>query len=368
MVVLSAVGNASEQRDRLLAGATSPVDATYYLTGMAFAMVLFSALSGALQMTSEHRSRSIGLITIVAPKRTRVLGAKCLVAAGVGAAHGLFGVATAITTAKVALARYDIALPINGRIAGLGAGLVLLSSMAGVWGLCIGATVRGQVAALAGIVVWTTMVESALIHLFPDLGRWLPGGAQAAVVADPSLPERLARPGGAVLLLLWMALAAPPPFTCSAPETSERSEEFSMRILFLSGRWDAAGRFRRFAGFAPSAHHTDLAATAKAAGNDAVLVDAPGMHLADDVVHLVGQYAPDTVVVCGDSVPPELVAAIQTAFTVPVEVTEAGEESTSPAAGGNVELRFDSDGDIDDLRDALATAGAAGAEVTVPPF
>jgi hypothetical protein len=71
----------------------------------------------------------------------------------------------------------------------------------------VGSIVRAQVAALAGIVVWTTMVEAALLHLFPSVGRWLPGGAEAAVVADPSLPQRLSRPGGALLLLAWIAVA-----------------------------------------------------------------------------------------------------------------------------------------------------------------
>jgi hypothetical protein len=206
-VILSAVGNGSVQRDRLIAGSTSLSDAAYYLVGMGFAMVLFSALSGALQMTSEHRCRSIGLATLLAPDRTPVLWSKAVVAAGIGALHGLLAVGAAAISAKVAMARYDLSLPLDGRIVGLGAGLVLLCSLSSVWGVCIGAAVRTQVVALAGIAVWTAMVEATLIHLFPDVGRWLPGGAEAAVVADPSLPERLSRPGGTALLLVWMALA-----------------------------------------------------------------------------------------------------------------------------------------------------------------
>jgi hypothetical protein len=207
-VALSAAGNASVQRDRLLGGTTTLGSASYYLVGMAFAMVLFSALSGALQMTSEHRCRSIGLTTIVSPDRLSVLWAKTIVAAGIGLAQGVLGVAAALATSRIAMDRYGFALPLDGRTVGLAAGLVALCGLAGVWGLCVGAAVRGQVAALAGIVVWTTMVEAALLHLFPDVGRWLPGGAEAAVVADPSLPERFGRPGGAVLLLAWVAIVA----------------------------------------------------------------------------------------------------------------------------------------------------------------
>ena len=207
-VVLSVAGNASVQRHRMLAGTTTPADASYFLVGMGFAMVLFSALSGAWQITSEHRSRSIGLMTLVAPRRTPVLVAKGVVAAAVGAVHGLVGVAAALVTAKLAMAGYHLPLPLGGRMLALGAGLVAVSALAGPWGLFIGAVVRSPVASSAGIVVWTTMVEATLIHLFPTVGRWLPGGVQAAVVADPSLPQRLGPAEGAALLLLWVAGAA----------------------------------------------------------------------------------------------------------------------------------------------------------------
>jgi hypothetical protein len=207
-VALSTAGNASVQRDKVLTHASTLGEASYFLIGMAFAMVLFSALSGALQITSEHRVRSFGLMALVAPRRTPLLWAKAIVACGVGVFQGALGVAAAMVTARLSMARYGMTIPLDNRTVGLAAGLTALCGLAGVWGLFIGAAVRTQVAALAGIVVWTTMVEAAVLHLFPTVGRWLPGGAQAALVADPSLPQRLGRPGGGVLLTAWMALAA----------------------------------------------------------------------------------------------------------------------------------------------------------------
>jgi ABC-2 type transport system permease protein len=207
-VVLSVAGSASLQRHRLLAGTTTAAASAYFLVGMGFAMVLFSALSGAWQITSEHRTRSIGLAALVTPRRTPVLTAKAVVAAAVGALHGVVGVAAALVTAKVAMAGYGLPFPLGGRILWLCLGLVGLCALAGPWGVFVGTVVRGQVAAFAGIVVWTTMVEATVLHLYPVVGRWLPGGAEAAVVADPSLPQRLARPEGTVLLLLWLTGAA----------------------------------------------------------------------------------------------------------------------------------------------------------------
>jgi hypothetical protein len=207
-VALSTAGNAPVQRDKVLAHSSTLGDASYFLIGMAFAMVLFSALSGALQITSELRCRSFGLMALVAPRRTPLLWAKAVVAGVAGMIQGAVGVVVAIVTARLSMGRYGMTIPLDGRTAGLAAGLVLLCGLAGVWGLCIGALVRAQVAALAGIVVWTTMVEAAVIHLFPAVGRWLPGGAEASVVADPSLPQRLGRPGGGALLVAWTLLAA----------------------------------------------------------------------------------------------------------------------------------------------------------------
>jgi ABC-type transport system involved in multi-copper enzyme maturation permease subunit len=207
-VALSTAGNASVQRDKVLAHTTTLASASYFLVGMGFAMVLFSALSGALLITSEHRSRSFGLMALVAPSRTPLLWAKSIVAAGAGMAQGVLGVIVAIVTARLSMGRYDLTIPLDGRTVGLAVGLVLLCGLAGAWGLFIGAAVRAQVAAFAGIVVWMTMIEAAVLHLFPSVGRWLPGGAQAAIVADPSLPQRLGRPSGGVLLLGWMLLAA----------------------------------------------------------------------------------------------------------------------------------------------------------------
>src|SRR5687767_609358 len=102
-----------------------------------------------------------------------------------------------------------------------------------------------------------------------------------------------------------------------------------MRIVFLSGRWDAAGRFRRWAGLAPSAQLAELAAAANAAGHDAILVDEPGIHVADEIVRLVGQYEPDEVVICVNTLPSELIVSIRQGLAVPVLTVADGTDETA---------------------------------------
>jgi hypothetical protein len=46
------------------------------------------------------------------------------------------------------------------------------------------------------------------LHYFPSVGRWLLGGAQAAVLADPSVPDRLSRLAGSGVLIGWIVATA----------------------------------------------------------------------------------------------------------------------------------------------------------------
>ena len=47
----------------------------------------------------------------------------------------------------------------------------------GVIGVGVGALVRNQIAAVAGVLVWMLPVEQILISEYPAVGRWTPTGA-----------------------------------------------------------------------------------------------------------------------------------------------------------------------------------------------
>jgi hypothetical protein len=105
-----------------------------------------------------------------------------------------------------------------------------------------------------------------------------------------------------------------------------------MRIVFLHGRWDEAGRFRRWAGLAPSARHAEMAAVVAAAGHDTVLVYEPDVRDADGATRAVDRYEPDAVVVSADTVPAELIAAVDRAGGIPVVVTTSSDDAATVLA------------------------------------
>ncbi len=63
-------------------------------------------------------------------------------------------------------------------------------------GVCVGALVRNQIAAVVGALLWTVLAESLTVALLPQVGRWLPGGALAGVLQ--STPVR-----GGTYLPVW---------------------------------------------------------------------------------------------------------------------------------------------------------------------
>ena len=96
-----------------------------------------------------------------------------------------------------------------------------------------------------------------------------------------------------------------------------------MRIVFISGRYIHAGRHRKWAGLFPSARQAELAAAFAGQGHTPVLLADADVHLPIDIARLAWRQDPDAVVVCGDSVPAAVVAALRTS-PVAVVVTTAG--------------------------------------------
>jgi ABC-2 type transport system permease protein len=205
---LSLLGNVSVEHTKLVQGHTTPADASYFLIGLAFIMLLFSALGGVLLVTSEYRSRTMGLSVLVSPSRTPILVAKAKVSALIGALYGILAVGEAFALSAVAMSGRGDSFVVNARTFWLAVAIVPIVAVAGPWGTFVGTVVRPQLAAVIGTIVYVTMGEAAVLHYFPSVGRWLLGGAQAAVLADPSVPDRLGRLAGSGLLIGWIIATA----------------------------------------------------------------------------------------------------------------------------------------------------------------
>jgi hypothetical protein len=80
-------------------------------------------------------------------------------------------------------------------------------AMTAAWaaiGVGLGALVRNQVLAVIGLIVWAMVVDNLLRALVPAIGGYTPGGASAAVIADPA-EHVLGAAAGGLLLLAYVA-------------------------------------------------------------------------------------------------------------------------------------------------------------------
>jgi ABC-2 type transport system permease protein len=137
---------------------------------------------GILIMAGEFRHSTVTSTFLISPKRGRVVGAKLVAAA-------LVGFAIAVAAAALTLA---IAIPwlsskhVHVHFFSHNVGLVLLGGIGvtavyGAIGVGVGSLIRNQTAALAVALAWVLIVESLLVGFAPEIGRWIPGGAAAAL-------------------------------------------------------------------------------------------------------------------------------------------------------------------------------------------
>jgi len=166
-------------------------------------------LLGITISAGEDRHRTVLQTYLAQPRRGRVLFAKLLTGAVVGAALG--GAAYALDLA-IAVPLYATRgvhhLPLN--LAELGAGTVLATSCFGLLGVALGALTRNTVVSIVAALVWVGIIELAVLQpTFPVVGKWLPAAASKALTnlgqGDPGLLNPVV---AAVVLVGWGAALA----------------------------------------------------------------------------------------------------------------------------------------------------------------
>ncbi|MEU6313477.1 ABC transporter permease [Streptomyces sp. NPDC047014] len=189
--------------------AANAAEVSHRVMNLAASATLFASLFGALLVTGEFKSGSIGRSVLYAPGRGAVVGAKLLVAGLVGIFYGLVSVLTALAVGTAAFSAQDAALVLDGRTWQLAAAVIGVCALAGPWGAAIGFAVRNQLVAVIGLVMWGTLGQLMVLGQFPKVGRLLPDGAQLAVLGDRlTLPTALDAPYGLLLLVAWCAALA----------------------------------------------------------------------------------------------------------------------------------------------------------------
>lgn len=162
---------------------------------------------GILMLTQEFRFGTATPSFLTTPKRERVVVAKLLAVAVTGA---LFALASALLALGLSWALIVVrggAVRFDATVLEVLAGVLLVLLLYGPIGIGVGALVRNQIAAIVGALVWVFVVEQLLVVLLPEVGRWTPGGATAAVLQLGDLAttrgELLPVWGGALLLVAY---------------------------------------------------------------------------------------------------------------------------------------------------------------------
>jgi ABC-type transport system involved in multi-copper enzyme maturation permease subunit len=172
---------------------------------------LFAALLGALSITGEFRTGTIRPTFLVTPRRTRVVAAKAGAGMPAGAGIGLIAAALTAGAEAAGLAVRGISIELGaGDYAQLLAGGALAGALFAAIGVGVGAIVRNQVAAVAGLCVWLLFLEPLLLGDVPSVAKYAPeagAGAIAGAIQSQAADTLVAPAVGVLLLAAYAALA-----------------------------------------------------------------------------------------------------------------------------------------------------------------
>jgi ABC-type transport system involved in multi-copper enzyme maturation permease subunit len=171
---------------------------------------LFILLLGAMGMAGEWRHRTITSTVLAAPDRLKLLMAKAFSYAVAGVVVSFVVTAMLMLVGTIILSiRGQPTLPLSDLVDIMWRNLVVAAYL-GAFGVCIGAIVRSQVAAIVGLLLFPFVVEITLFALAPEVAKFAPiNGAPSGVIDvsfDGSGTDFLA-PGVAVLVMFgWVAV------------------------------------------------------------------------------------------------------------------------------------------------------------------
>ena len=163
---------------------------------------------GVLVSAGEYRHGTVVDTFLTEPRRSRVVGAKLLLGAGIGLVTGLLDIGVTAGTAAAWYSAKGVDLDLGSAVVLRSlVGIVVWTTLYGAIGVAVGSMIRTPPAAIVTVVVWLFIAETAVASLLVDVGKWLPATAAAALGNRP-LDGSLSQVGGGAVLLGWTVLAA----------------------------------------------------------------------------------------------------------------------------------------------------------------
>jgi len=195
----------------LLAGkGGAPALGTFENVNKVFSVAALSTMValaiGIVMVAGEYRHRTIVGSYLAEPRRRRVVAAKLVTSAALGAVAGAVAFGLAIAVALPMFAAKGIHhMPVD--VTRMWWGAVLASACFGMLGVALGAAARNTVGAIIGAVIWVQIIEVGLLQrTVPALAKWLPTGAGVAVTNAGEETASLLSPGAAALVLVAWAV------------------------------------------------------------------------------------------------------------------------------------------------------------------
>jgi len=162
---------------------------------------------GILALTQEFRFGTATPSFLVTPRRGAVLAAKLGAVALVGLVFAIVSIVFALGVSWLLITLRGDRPVFDATVVEVLLGVGLVLALYGPIGVGVGALVRNQIAAVVAALAWTFIAEQLLVGLLPEVGRWTPGGASAAVLqlgdAATTRGDLLPVWGGALLLAAY---------------------------------------------------------------------------------------------------------------------------------------------------------------------
>jgi ABC-2 type transport system permease protein len=169
---------------------------------------LFILLLGVTGMAGEWRHRTITGTVLAAPDRVRLLAAKVISYAVAGAVLSFVVSVAMMGVGTIILGARDEATLGALKMADILWRNLATAAYFGAIGVCVGALVRNQLAAVATLLVLALAIEPALFAVTDNVAKFLPAsGAPNAVTETSFGDEAHLSPGMALLVMLgWVGL------------------------------------------------------------------------------------------------------------------------------------------------------------------
>lgn len=200
------------------------------VTGFA---LLMACILGVTAASGEFRHGTATVTYLAAPNRHQVLAAKSVASFTAGLIFGAAGAVTADAAGLAFAAGKGDAVAVGAAtLARFGAGATLAGGLLAALRTGVGSLIRSQLAAVAGVLVWSLLGESILGGIFGSLGRYLPfsaastlggsrlGGGDVGFYSSSPSPPLASAATAALLTGIAIVTAAIAAATCARADIS----------------------------------------------------------------------------------------------------------------------------------------------------